>query len=571
MAEFFKNGKVANVKVIGKDPDGLKWDKASRVREYINYHMLEKMPNWLDQSDKLHSQVAVVGTSFTKTWYDPIHEMVRSELMPYDAVIVHAGIKNLEDCHRISEYKELSENELIEYVRADLFLELEFCALTKNKEDTDAVNHLLVEQHRYLDLDKDGYEEPYIVTVHHSSGKVLRITPRFNVEDIMYINDDPTKAIRRIIPIQYYTDYHFLPNPDGRCFFSLGFGTLLLDSNESVNTILNQLINAGHLATTQGGFIGKNLRIRKEDLYVDPGEWIVAEGAGGMSIKDEIVPFNYKEPSTVLFQLLGMLIEAAQSLTSTTDALTGNAQVDNVSPQALMALIQQGLKVFSATQRRMARGKKKELKMVFSLLSRYLNPAEYEAVIDPTQEEIQQMYREGQLLDFDNTAFDVVPMVDINMSTEAEMLAREQAAMQGNQMYAQMGAINPRVAAKNFYTALEVPNIDKLIAPEPDPNQPNPQLIEMQSQLDMRAKQLELKQLELEIKQAESQAKIQKLRADSLKAIADAEAAEAGQQLEAYKQAFDRLTKSTELSLENKKLDLEDKKATALPQTNIEE
>lgn len=567
LTEFIKNGKVANTRVIGKDPAGIKYRKSARVKEYLNWQILERMPSFLDQADKLHSQLAVVGTCFTKTWYDPIIQSCRSEVMPYDSIIINSGLKALEDALRISEYRSMSTNELIEHVRHDLFLELDFNALTKDEEDHEAVLHTLIEQHRYLDLDCDGYEEPYVVIVHKSSGKVLRIAPRFRLEDVEHVNDNPSAPIRKIWPLQFYSDFHFFPNPDGHCFFSLGFGTLLLDSNESVNTILNQLINAGHLATTQGGLIGKNLRIKKEDLYVEPGEWIVAESAAGTSIKDELVPFNYKEPSQTLFQLLGMLVEAANSLTSTSEALAGTADATNVSPNTLMALIQQGLKVYSATYKRICRGKRKELQILYRLLKDHLNEAEYNSVIDPDEKELKEMYVNGELADFADGSFDVVPMMDASMSTEAESMAREQIGFQANLQFAQVGAVNPRVAARNFHMALETPNIDQLIMPEPDPNAPNPQLIQMQAQMEVQKRQLALQELEVQIKKAEVDAKIMKMKADSLKAIADAEAAEAGTQLEVYKHAFERLVKGVELDLQAKEKDVElrDKNKESFP------
>lgn len=561
VSEFIKDGKVAHIKIIGNDPTGAKSRKGDRIKKYLNWKILDRMPNWLDQRDKLHSQLAVVGTSFTKTWFDTVTGMNRSELIPYDCLIVNNQIKAFDEAPRVSEYRKFSENELIEHVRANLFLELNFCALTKDKNDSKAILHSIIEQHCWYDFDQDGYEEPYIVTVHESSGKVLRIIPRYRIEDIFYVDDDQSKPIRRIKARQYYSDYHFLPSPDGHMFFSFGFGTLLLDANESVNTIVNQLINAGHLATVQGGLIGKNLRIRKEDMYVDPGEWIVAESASGTDLKDEIVPFNYKEPSNVLYQLLGMLIESSQALTSTTDVLLGTADTTNASPNTVLALLQQGLKVYSAIARRVARGTKKELQILFDLFSENLNEAEYLAVIDPTKEEASEMYNQfGQISDFDQSTFDVVPVVDQNMSTEAERLAREQAAFQANLQFIQVGAINPRVAARNFHQSLETPNIDQLITPEPPPNAPNPQMIELQSQLDLRSKQIEFKAKELQIKDKETAAKIEKLHADTLKALKDVETSDSETKLNVYREAFNQLIEQVNANLEVQKLDIERQK-----------
>src|SRR3990167_715129 len=278
------------------------------------------MPNWLEERERMLTHLAVVGTVFIKTWYDPIVEMPRSEMIPFDELIVNDGIKSLEEAERISHVLCYSMNEIVEHNRFGLYLELDDTYSIKNSRDSVQAQEL-VEQHCFLDLDDDGYKEPYIVTVHVDSGKVLRIVTRYEEKDI---KRDAKGKVMKIKPEHYFSDYHFLPNPTGK-FHSMGFGTYLLDMQETVNSICNQLIDAGKLANIQGGFIGGGLRLRSKTIEMEPGEWKVMEAVNGEGIKNNIVPLNYKEPSTVLYQLLGFIIQAANTFTSTTEALTGQA------------------------------------------------------------------------------------------------------------------------------------------------------------------------------------------------------------------------------------------------------
>jgi chaperonin GroES len=544
LPELIKNGEVVKYKIIGRDPNGFKMRKGDRLKTHLNYQILEKMPNWLDERDKLLTQLAVIGTVFVKTWFDPLLMVNRSELIPYNRIIINNSSKSLELAPRISEYVSMPPDEMIERMRYGLFREVDIKALTMDSTDPQAIYHELIEQHTRLDLDDDGYPEPYIVTVHKASGEVLRIVARYiaSEQTILY---NSKRRVKRIIPMNFYTDYHFLPNPDGT-FLSLGFGTLLLDMNKSVNTILNQLIDAGSLANTQAGIIGKDLRLEKEDMYVEPGEWIFAQSATGAALKDSIVPFTYKEPSLVLFQLLGTIIESAKELTSTTEALTGMADTTNTSPNTLAGLIDQGLKVYSAIQRRISRGFKKELQKIVELNSIHLNQDEYETVIDPSLEELQEMIdpTTGRIMDYDLTQVDIVPVADGNMATETENKVRAQSEFIVGLQLAQLGAVNPRELARSQFIALQSPNIDKLVMPEPDPNAPNPEMIALQAQLDMNSKQLQLKDRELKIKEMETTAKVKEIITQAVKNIADAEAAEAGTQLSVYQHVLNQISTS---------------------------
>lgn len=512
--ELLKNGEVCKYRVIGRDPDGLKTKRGYRVKTHINWQILEKMTGWFDGRDKLFTQVAVVGTMFTKTWYDPILGRCRSELVPYDCLVVNNAIKTLEEAPQICHYISMTSNDMIEHIRWGLYRDVDVENLVKDLEDATAVYHEIVECHCWWDLDDDGYAEPYIVTIHKASQEVLRIVARWQPGAVQK-NDKG--QIKRITPDHYFSDYHFIPNPSGS-FFSLGFGTLLLDMNETTNTILNQEINAGHLATTQGGFIGSDLRATKEQISIGPGEWRFLNNADGSSLRDNIFPLTYQEPSTVLYQLMLFLVESAQSLTSTTDVVTGNQdELQNVSPNTIQSLMQQSLKVYSSIQSRMFRGFKKELSKIVVLNSKYVDTKEYINLIDPDVQELTEMFdRQGNFLDYKAVLeqFDIVPVVDSNVSTEAEDALKAQQLFNIGTQWAQFGVFNMRELGLYMLDKMGVEGHQKLVVPPPDPNAPNPAMIQMQMEIEKIKTELQLKTREVAVKEFEAKLEAERTQAD---------------------------------------------------------
>lgn len=554
VAEMSKAGKVAKYKVLGKDRQGIKSRKGARVAMHLNYQIQEKMTNWFGERDKLHNQLAVCGTSFTKTYYDPITAQNKSELVPYDQIFINNGVKNLEDAPRITQLIYLSPSSLVEHQRYGLFLDsYKESEMVLDETDPEPIYHELLEQHTYLDLDKDGLPEPYVVVYHIAHKCVLRIAPRFEylVDRSIFLNDKG--KVKRIIPEVYFSDYHFIPSPDGS-FLSIGFGSLLRDTNHTINTLLNQLINAGTLATMQGGFIGKDLRIKKDDLMLRPGQWVPVDSASGATIKDAIVPLSYKEPSMVLLQLLDQLIKGANNLTSTSEVLTGTTDVTNASPNSVAMLMQQGLKVYSSIQRRIFRGFRKELQKLVHLNSRYLDEQEYLTLIDPEPKDLQEMYDiYGRIADYNLESLDIVPIVDVEDSTELEAMNKAQSIMQAGMQFAQVGATDPVMLAVEYYKSMGIENIEALVPP-PQPPGPDPMAIQAQQEGQFRAKELELKEREVNIKAAETEAKIQETKANAMKIMHEASISPAKLELEQNKQRLTEAEHRTRTGLELEKL-----------------
>jgi chaperonin GroES len=496
------NGQIVKAKVIGKDPDGSKLELASRVSLYMSHQIMYKMPYWEEEMDKMLIQLPVIGMMFKKTYWDSVKKTPVSTLISPKNLVVNYWTRNLKESERISEYIEMSPRVLKERQMAKQFLDIDLGAAPIPEDSTfsgndSTVPYILIEQHTFLDLDDDGYQEPYIVTFHKETGKVLRIAARFEEEGI-HMDDDGT--LLKIEPLQYYTKFGFVPNPDGS-FYDIGFGSLLGPINESVNTLINQLIDAGTLNNLQGGFLGKGLRLRMGDHGFRPGEW-KAVNATGDDLKKQIVPLPTKEPSAVLFQLMGSMITSGKELASVAEIFTGKMPGQNTPATTTMASIEQGMKVFTAVYKRIFRSLEEEFKKIYDINRVYLNPNEYQEVIDMTI---------GP--DDFGSSYDVCPGADPTAVSQTEKLMKAQGLME----LLGSGMLNPVEVVKRVLEAQEQPNWEQLLnpqvaqtgqAPEPPPD-PKLQEMQMKGQLEQQKMQMQGEQqqhkMELESRSAEQQ------------------------------------------------------------------
>lgn len=346
-------------------PPGAKRVRANKIGEHMSYQLLFEQPEWEPETDKLLHLLPIIGCAFRKTYHDPSKGRNVSILVPAINVVIQYFAKSLETAPRITEEVYLYPLEIEESERAGIFRPINYTIPSDNPRanmNDDDAPQIFLEQHRYVDFDEDGYAEPYVVTVHKETQQIVRIVARYDDECIKL---GPDEVIRKIDPIQYYTKYDFLPNPDGG-IYGVGFGQLLRPINEAANTTLNMLIDAGHLANTGGGFIGKGLSMHSGTLRFVPGEY-KAVNVAGATIKENVVPLEFPGPSATLFQLLGTLIEAGKDIASVKDVLTGEQKDANIPATTTLALIEQGLKVFTAIYKRIYRSLKSELDKLYRL------------------------------------------------------------------------------------------------------------------------------------------------------------------------------------------------------------
>lgn len=552
--ELVKDGIVVKAKVVGKDTDGSKTLRADRVSRFMSYQLLDDSSDWEAGMDKLLTLLPNIGFVCKKTYYDSIKKMNCSEVCNYKDIVINSNSTSLKDAQRITHILHYHLNDLVEHARAKLFLDEPVKELVDRFEELEIIENDAFdcyEQHRNLDLDEDGYAEPYVVTSLKENNKVLRIVARYREEDI---ETDEKGKITKINPIQYFTDYHFLPSPDGK-FQSMGFGTLMLHLNESVNTILNQLIDAGSFRNMQGGFIDARFKVQAtKDEGFEQGEWRRLKGGTALqSIKDGIIPLEYHEPSSVLFQLLGLLIQTGRELSSSTEALQGTQQAEYVKTGALQSLMDQGLKVFSSIQKRLYRSQKDEYKKLFMLNKYYLDPYIEQNVLDDKLAISQN--------DFNDKDVDVIPVADPNISSDAQVVGRIQFLMSLLETSREVDRREILMRALEF---AKIPSPEKILPP-PDPNAPPPpEILKLQADMHAKADELKIKGEELELKKKdqilkalELEAKIIELKTKSILNIANAEAAEAGTQLQDYQMSLDSMQSKLDNIMEHKQMDHE--------------
>lgn len=482
------NGKVVQGIVIGKDDTGEKKEKADRVATYMSYQIMHKMGNWEEDMDKMLMMLPIIGTTFKKTWYDPSDDMIRSCLLTPKSLVVNYWANSLEDAERVSEIIQLSPRVYEERKRQGIFIDQDLGApVAIEKKDKPIANNIqwsgkvddttpytFIEQHTYYDLDDDGYAEPYIVTFHKETGKVVRMVARYRAEDV--IEDD--KKIIKINAHQYYTKFSFVPNPDGS-FYSIGFGILLGPINEAVNTLINLMVDSGTVNNMQSGFIGKGLRLKMGDSRFIPGEWKPVNATGD-DLRKQIVPLPAKEPSDVLFQLMGSLVTSGKELASVAEIFTGKMPGQNTPATTTMATVEQGMKVFTAVYKRIFRSLAEEFKKIYTLNSIYIDPNTYAAVID----------RAVGPDDFSDDGYDICPGADPTAISQTEKLLKAQGLME----LLPSGVLDPVKVVMRILDAQEQPNWQELLNPQVaqtgqlPPPPPDPKMLEMQMKGQMEQK-----------------------------------------------------------------------------------
>lgn len=530
------SGDIVKAIVIGKDPTGEKGEKGSRISKYMSYQVLHQMVGWEEDMDKLLMILPIVGVVFKKSYFNTITKKNVSELILPTNLVVDYWAKNLEDAERVSEIIEMSKRVLKSRQMSGVFADVDLPDPVihddaKSKDDNsgqrqdETLPYQIIEQHCYFDRDKDGYPEPYIVTFERHSETILRIAARFDEEGI-YLNEDG--ELQEIQPINYYTKYGFIPNPDGS-FYDIGFGILLGPLNESVNTLINQLLDSGHLNTLQAGFLGKGLKLKMGEQQFKPGEWKTINTTAE-DLRKQILPLPTKEPSDVLFQLMGTLITSGKELASVAEIFVGKMPGQNTPATTTMATIEQGMKVFTAVYKRIYRALSSEFQKLFKLNSIYLNPNEYQTVLDA----------EIGPSDFDKSSYDVCPGADPNAMSQTEKLMKAQGLLE----LLPLGVLDPIKVISRVLEAQDQPNWQDLFTqevqqsgqmPEPPPD-PKLQEMQMKSQIEqqkaaMNAEQMERKgaleersaEVKLAMKAQEHQIKLQSQAKQAQLSAAEAE------------------------------------------------
>jgi len=468
-------------------PPGAKRERADRIAQYMSYQVLEEMEEWYDDTDTLMIALPVCETMYRKLWFDPDKERPCSKILWPDEMIVNNEVRDLKTAARTTEIFKLYRYQIKERVNSGLFLDFN---LPKKKQEDELEEFL--EVHTRFDLDNDGYPEPYIATVHKETKKLARLTARF---DSSGIRRGQSGEIIRIVPDTYYVKYWFMPDADGEGM-GMGWGSLRMPMNEAVNTLVNQLIDAGTLQNRQGGFIGRGIRMKKGDTKFQMGEWKTVDVGTG-SVRDNVVPLPVTQPSNVLFSLLGLMIDASKDISSVQDIMTGQVQ-QTTQPTTALALIEQGMRVFTGIYKRIHRAMKHELKLLYNINSKYLEDEVYFEVMD----DLKAIAREDFAKDVA-----VVPVSDPQMVSDAAERQKAEILM------SQLGNpfINGLAVTRKFLESLGITEVERyLTVPQPDP-----EIMEMIQRLENDRKRADATVLETKFKAIEAASQAIKNLADA--------------------------------------------------------
>jgi len=508
---------IVRAQTTGKDPQNVKQARGERVAEHMSHQILEEIEGWEDDMDALLTALPTDGQQFKKVYWDFEEGRPCVELVPADKVTVAPGTRDIETSPRVTVQFERFPREIEGRIRLDRWRKLpegQRYYDVEGDEKHEPVEFL--EQYAWLDLDEDGLSEPYIIICDRKNGHVARIEPRYGLEDVLANEAGEivsVKATPMLVP------YRFMPDPEGG-YFGIGFGKLLHPINATVNSVLNQLIDAGTLANTQSGFIatgsltprGGKTRAQIPQMNVlEPGKFHPVN-ATGASLRDSIYHVQFPGPSVVLFQLLGLLIDAGKEIASIKD-LAGDHPA-TMPATTTLALIEQGMKVFTSIQRRIHRSFRNELRLIYKLNSRYLPQEKYLRVLDDEQANVEADYAVDD--------FDIAPVTDPAMASDQVKMARAQFLMQ----FIGAPGVNVQAIYQRVWDAAGIENQDELIE-QPDPAMQQLQIAQMQA----AATQQHVDNI---TKIAESAAKVAKDRASALKDLMEAEAIEPGQQSDEF-------------------------------------
>ena len=495
------NPQTGQVMQWAREP-GAKAKRAGRVREYLNTVLFYRIENWESETDTLLFQVPAIGCGFRKQWFDG--QRHNNRFVPALKLVVDNDARSLEDAPQIAEEIDgVFPHQIKRRIASG-----EYRAIELDEEEKEA--RTLIEAQCYYDLDKDGVDEPYIVTMDLKTKQVLRIVPDFDMSSIAVNEQGVLMAIERR---RYYSKYEFLPHPEGK-FYNLGLAHLLDQYGEVINTIVNQMIDANHAATAGGGFVASGLKIagkgQTSNLSFRPGEYKTV-GVTGAALKDGLVERTFPQLSPVMFNLLELILGAARDIASIKDVLSGEAS-NQGQVGTTLALIEQGLQVFTGIYKRIYRGLKHEFTLLFENIGKFGNEAtaqDYMNLLDDPEANFAA--------DFNPQDMDIRPVSDPSSVTKMQQMAKANFVMETIPVLAQAGG-DVREALRRVYDASGIEDIEKLLPPP----QPNP-MAEMAAQAELQNKA----------------ADTDKKRADAFKTMQEAQAVPAKVQMDFGKLTLD--------------------------------
>ena len=441
--------------------------QAQRVKEYMNYLLMEKMEDYTTDMDQMLFYLPLSGSTFKKVYYDEFLQRPCSKFIPAEDLVVPYYASDLKDAGRITHVIKMTENDINKKMAAGFYRDVDLPKPQQKKDEVqDAINKLdgmkdtysdyiynILEMHVDLNLDdyenfdnkiKKGIKIPYIVTLDEGSGEILSIYRNYKPDDANYTR------------IEYFVHFKFLP---GLGFYGFGLIHMIGGLSRAATIALRQLIDAGTLKNLPAGFKSRGLRVRDDDQPIQPGEFRDVDAPGG-NIRDQFFQLPFTEPSPTLFQLLGFVVQAGTKFAQITDLSTGN-DTQNRAVGTTIALMERGSRVMTGVHKRCYYAMRLEFKILARLCGEYL-PPEYPYDVYGANRMIKQ-------LDFDNRV-DILPVADPNIMSMAQRVTLAQTQLQIAQSNPQLHNIYE--AYRRVYEALGTKQIDTLMKPAPKPPQP---------------------------------------------------------------------------------------------------
>lgn len=538
---------IVKARVVVPDPEGKIREAATRVGQYMSYQLLEDSPSWEPEMDRALLQVPIVGCAFKKVYYSPGEGRNVSELVSARDFVINYWAKSIPTAQRKTHRIYLHRNDIYSRVRSGLFRNcLEdawYTGASRPKEipgqarrdartgtaapqtPDETTPFLFLEQHVRMDLDGDGYAEPYIITVEAASGTVCRILTNFDWESIHWTGASGKSNILRIREDNYFVKIPFIPQPDGG-FYDMGFGTLLGPLNASVDSLINQLIDAGTVANTSGGFLGRGVKIRGGEVTFRPFGWQRVDSTGE-DLSKGIFPFPVREPSQVLLSLLSILIDYTNRISGSTDIMVGENPGQNTPAETTRSMVEQGSKINSAIFKRVWQAMREEFQLLFLLNKRH------------TPSTVLQ-FGEGSgwitKEDFNLPEEAIRPAADPNLASDT---TRAQQAMTVKQAAATTPGYDKDEVELLFLRAFRVENIEKIfpgskkIPPVPHPKVMIEQM-KLQGKAATDASRLKEKAIQIMADREKTTAEIELIKAEIAAIISEIGEVRAAQQVKAF-------------------------------------
>jgi hypothetical protein len=476
MSTFPAAGPV-KTQIVGKETPAKK-EASVRVQEDMNYQLTDVMQEYRPEHERMLWGLGLSGNAFKKIYYDPHLGRQVSIYVPSDDLVVPYGASNLEAAERITHVMRKTENELRRLQVAGFYRDVD---LGEPQMTMDEIEKKIAEKMGFransddrfkilemnVHLDLKGYEHkedgeltgialPYIVTIEKGTQTVLGIRRNWEPDDEMYA------------PRQHFVHYGYVP---GFGFYCFGLIHLIGAFAKSGTSLIRQLVDAGTLANLPGGFKARGLRVKGDDTPIAPGEWRDVDVPSG-TIRDNLLPLPYKEPSQTLIQLLGQIIDEGRRFANTADL-----QISDMSGQApvgtTLAILERTLKTMSAIQARIHYSMKQELRLLKHIIAAY-TPEEYSYEPDVGS-------RRAKKSDYDNV--DVIPVSDPNASTMAQKIVQYQAVLQLAQGAPQL--YNLPLLHRQMLDVLGIKNAEKLVPMDED-QKPTDPVTENQNVLRMK-------------------------------------------------------------------------------------